>query len=406
MNPVITRACYTVGLLVLFPLFVTVHGVIWVQQGVSFAPAVYGMKLALIPFLIVATAAVFPEILKDKMLRRAAWITVPCFAISLVMPWVHGDAINHYYVTDFAGLAVTVSALVVVFALLNRGILTLAWIERVFAAFLFIAASYTAIFFLINDGLKLNIPLEMHIPLALVLGAYLTPVEGGYRPPFIIVPIIALACLLSVLRENILIYTLVGAFCIVRSVFISSCRKAALLYIATTILLFVVVPDTRNLVIDRWHSIAIMKPGEANNSDYKYFSFIDASINQRLVEMELMYNEMRKEPMSFYTGKGFGATYKNINDVLIYYGERVHNAHSTPFLVYFRNGPPGLLLFMAIGIAAGITLFSRNTFVFRTSLCVLALYGALLFNQYLYWSVQYGLAVALWLYSLQHRRQP
>jgi hypothetical protein len=116
-----------------------------------------------------------------------------------------------------------------------------------------------------------------------------------------------------------------------------------------------------------------------------------------------MFREMSRSWISLIFGEGFGATYENKDGVLIYYGPQVHNAHSTPFLLYFRNGFYGLLLFLIPGLIAAVTIFSRDDRLFRASLALGVMYLALLFNQYLYWGVQFGMGVALWAYCYKHR---
>lgn len=132
--------------------------------------------------------------------------------------------------------------------------------------------------------------------------------------------------------------------------------------------------------------------------------FADGSLNQRLIEMELMFKEMSRSWLSLILGEGFGAQYENKGGVLIYYGPQVHNAHSTPFLLYFRNGIYGLLLFIIPGLIAAVTIFARDDRLFRASLALGVMYLALMFNQYLYWGVQFGMGVALWFHCLKRRK--
>lgn len=388
---------YRSALLIAFPLGIALHGLVWVTMGHSYAPAIYAMKLVFLPFLLVALLTTW----RDLFSCRRFWVycasCAPLFVGSLLAPIALDTAINRfYYVTDFAGIGVTLSAVAISYVLLRRGDMGIADLERISAIYLVIISIYIMFYFVLSGGGKVSVNPEMSFPMALVVGAYLVPTSDGYQPPFWIILLTALACAVSQLRENLALFVLLAAICIVRGAFYDINWRNVALYILSAVFVLLVTPD---LIADRIQTIEFGRGsapsfGGASANPFQV-SFADASAKQRMVEVRLMYEEMLLRPWSFVFGQGFGATYLNEGGVLVFYGERVHNAHSTPFVVYFRNGLYGLLLYaVPISIAAS-SIFRRNEIVFRASLCVVAVYAALMGNQYLYWSVPIGVSIAL-----------
>lgn len=397
---------YKIGLLGLFPLLIAVHGGYWVIYHQSLAPVVYAMKLVFLPFLAVGAIVVYRRVLVDKTAFLVAALVVPLFLLSLVSPFVTGGGLGFYYFTDAAGFIVSVGSVIVIYLLLRGHHLTVALFEKLLTWFLVIVSAYTIFYYYFSGGMKISITPEMQIPMAVAMGAYFFPGKFGYRPPVWLFFLVALACAHSLLRENIFVFSLLGMACMCGSFFYSVERGRILRFLFAVFFAFIVC-FFLGVVDFSWgssFSAAMHKHHEAGNA--VAVMRVDGSVMQRYDEAALVFKEMSKAPFSFLLGKGFGATYENVDGVLLYYGERVHNIHSTPIAVYYRNGLYGIIVYLIPGIAAAFTIFSRNPFVFRTSLCVGILYATLFFNQYLYWNVQYGLAVAMWLYSLTRRDDP
>lgn len=447
--------------------------------------------------------------------------------ISLLVPFFFTDQTDFfYYITDSVGLILTIVSIIVFYQLLHVGAMTLNDIENIFAEFCLVLSIYMIIYYFASGGDKISITPEVHIPMAIVIGAYLSPVPHGYRPSIWLIALIGLACALSQLRENLVIYALVGAVCVLRSLFYPGNKREAALFVAATLIIVLVLPVPRNLVLDRFVSmefslkaplvtvaevekapppapepaaapgrsiidaqaprqpvaqsvpeartgtlataapplpspaagavetqapspLTARQAGEraaessgqrpasgasaepATSADVPVAAiqaplphktepaeplqtqtevsiskevFTDGSLNQRVIEMNLMLQELSQSAAMLVLGKGFGATYENKDGVLIYYGARVHNAHSTPFLVYFRNGLYGVVLYFIPLALVMFTIFSRNVILFRASLALLVIYVALFFNQYFYWGYQFGLAMALWMYCYERRK--
>lgn len=378
-------ALYKLALLVVMPLCLLAHGVYWLLHHQSLALSVYAMKLAFVPFVAGSFLYAFPDLLQEKIFRIFLLLTVPVFVFSLSSPFYLDLAIGHYYFTDAFGLALTMIAVPVAYVLLNRGVLSFQELEKLFGAYLLIVSSYIVLYFIFGNGEKISITPEMTIPMAIVLSAYVFPSSSAYRPSVWLILLVAIACVLSQLRENMAVFLLVAVLCAVRE---RGRRSLVLLSLAGIVFatFYLVRPHT-------FDDPALFTRNEIGER------VVNLSVKQREIEVALMQAEMQKEPRSAILGMGFGATYENSLGVLKYYGDRVHNAHSTPAVVYFRNGAYGLFLFVLPLVAALWLVWDRRTVVFRLSLCVLIFYAATIFNQYLYWNVHYGLMIGLLIHS-------
>ncbi len=378
-------ALYKLALLVVIPVCLLAHGVYWLLHDQSLALTVYAMKLAFVPFIAVSFLYAFPDLLQEKIFRVFLVLTIPVFVFSLSAPFYLDLGISHYYFTDAFGLALTLIAGPVAYALLKRGFLIFQELEKLSAAYLLIVSSYIVLYFIFGNGEKISTSPEMTMPMAIVLSAYVFPSSSAYRPSVWLMLLVAISCVLSQLRENMAAFLLVAGLCAARE---RGRRSLVLLSLAGIVfaVFFLVRPHT----FDRPALFSSNEIGE---------KIVNLSVKQRQIEIALMQAEMQKEPGAAILGMGFGATYENSLGVLKYFGDRIHNAHSTPAVVYFRNGAYGLFLFVLPLVAALWLVWDRRPVVFRLSLCMLIFYAAMIFNQYLYWNVQYGLMIGILIHS-------
>lgn len=381
---------YKLALLVLFPIFVAVHGIVWIVSTNSLAFSVYAMKLVFMPFLIAGIVLTAFQISAERRKVVYALAITPLFALSMLSPFITGKGVNFYYIADTIGLAITIVSIFVVFALLKRGALTLYVIEQTSAYYLAIISAYIVVYYFVSGGMKISITPEMQIPMAIMFGAAFFPISNGYRTPAWIFVLVAIGCYLSLLRESVAVFALLAAVCAIRRfcarnwlrIFVggAACLLVVLLFAGYVSDLPDIFQFTNDLGQDR--------------------ALYDESVMQRFVEIEMVFAEMQKVPLSFILGQGFGATYENVDGGLVHYGDQVHNVHSTPAAIYLRHGLYGVFLYFSVFVYACLTIFSADKLVFRASLVVVIMYATLFFNQYLYWNVQFGLALALWFYSL------
>lgn len=381
---------YRIGLLMLFPAFIAIHGAFWITSYSSFAISVYAMKLVFLPFLIFCIFFNFSSIIKERGLFWYAAVVLICLILSMTTPFISGKGTNFYYYTDALGFAVTIISIPVVYVALKNKKISFGLIEKTSVQFLIIISIYIILYYFISGGMKISITPEMQIPMAIMFGAYFFSPRSGYRVPMWVFPLVFIGCLLSQLRENMVVFMLLTIICLMRW---SRLARLVLGGIGTmVIIMFAInnlteITDVKNAIIS----------ADQNND------FLDISIMQRFVEIDMVYTELQRNPLSLFLGQGFGATYENIDGKLIFYGGQVHNVHSTPAAVYLRNGLYGVILYFIVFAFASFTIFSKNNLVFRTSLCLVIMYATLFFNQYLYWNVQFGLSVAMWLYSMYRK---
>jgi ABC-type multidrug transport system fused ATPase/permease subunit len=341
------------------------------------------MKLAFIPFLTHCLFKNFHKIINEKWVVWYLALVLIVFVISVFTPFIIGGGVNFYFFTDILGFGLTVVSLPILYAAFKYKTITILFIEKISAKYLTIISFYIIFYYVISGGMKISITPEMQIPMAIIFGAYFFGLNKSYRPSLWIFSLVLVACILSQLRENVIVYLLLLVICLTRK-WIWVRWTLAGLGLFTLVLSAVFYSSMTKEVI----SIVF---GFENIQD-----ILSPSVLQRFVEIDLVFAEMAKVPLSFFWGQGFGATYENINNQLEFYGDRVHNIHSTPTMLYLRNGPYGVFLFFSVFVFACIKIFSRNDYQFRVALIVVVFCLTLFFNQYLYWNIHFGLILAMW----------
>jgi hypothetical protein len=389
VNP---QALYKIGVLWVFPFFVALHGFVWVSYGISFAPAVYAMKLALFPFFFLTLLKFWKQIVSGRDFIFWLPLIGLCAVGSLISPFVTGKGITGYYFSDFVGFSVAVGSVFACYTLFKLGKLDLSFIEKVSVQYLILISVYIVGYFFLSGGMKISITPEMQIPMAIAFGAFFFKRENGYVPGIWVFPVIFVGCYFSLLRENLIVFGLLLAICLARRI-AGSVMSWRVIGFAGSALLAVVVVLLFSQIVSSFQELTVRGANQV----------LDDSLLQRFVEVEMVWSEMERAPLSWWIGQGFGAEYANYSGELIFYDRYVHNIHSSPMMVYFRNGALGIVLYMFVFMSGVVCLFSRSMFVFRSALCVTVFFATLFFNQYLYWNVQFGLIVGLLLFSLRCR---
>jgi hypothetical protein len=383
---------YKIGVLWFFPFFVALHGVVWVAYGISFAPAVYAMKLALFPFFLLTVLLYWKPIVSNGYFLLWLPLIALCALISLISPFVTGKGFSTYYLPDFVGFSVSVISIFACYALFKLGKLDLKLIDKLAAQYLIVISLYIVGYFFLSGGMKISITPEMQIPMAFLFSAYFFRRRDGYIPSIWIFPLVFAGCYFSLLRENLVVFGLLLAICLARRVAGSVMSWRVIGVVGSICIGAIALLFFAQLV-------ASFQELTARGAD----QVLDDSILQRFLEVEMVWSEMERSPLSWWIGQGFGAEYANYSGQLTFYKSYVHNIHSSPMMVYFRNGALGLSLYVFVFLSAIGGLFSRSILVFRSALCVTVFFATLFFNQYLYWNVQFGLIVGLFLYSLRER---
>ena len=128
--------------------------------------------------------------------------------------------------------------------------------------------------------MKISITPEMQIPMAIIFGVYFFRSETSYRPPLWIFPLVFLGCLLSLLRENLIVFGLLTILCLFRRYRFSrwifgSVGSVALLMI----------------IINNLPEISLLLNAILNTQT---LGFIDTSIMQRFIEIKFCRNQTVK----------------------------------------------------------------------------------------------------------------
>jgi hypothetical protein len=378
---------YKAGMLYAFNAFIILHGIIWVLKGTSFAPAVYAMKLSLIPFFLIGLLKCNKAILSEKTFIIIFPLLLFLTAQSLFTPFIIGKGINKYYFTDAIGMLLPILSIFIVVALLKKGVIDLYFIEKTSTHFVVIVSIYIVIYFIASGGMKISITPETQIPLAIMFGAYFFKVNGGYKPKLWMFILAFAGCYYSLLREGLIVFGLLILITFLRKIIGGGSVWRALLIslmIGFAVIASFYIQTATNLI----QTIV----SNNNGSD------LDGSILQRFVEIDMVIYEMTRSPISLLLGQGFGAHYGNIDEKLLAYGETVHNIHSTPIMIYFRNGIIGLFLYLALIIYTLKSLLSKSDIIFRCATTGIIFIASLLFNQYFYWNIQVGIVVGMMIY--------
>jgi hypothetical protein len=378
---------YKVGMLYAFTTCIVLHGIFWVSKGISFAPAVYLMKLSLVPFFLIALLKLNKTILSEKTFI----ILFPVFLFltiqSLLSPFITGKGFNGYYLTDAIGMLLPILSVFVVVALLRKGIINLYFIEKTSTHFVVIVSIYIVIYYIASGGMKISITPETQIPLAIMFGAYFFKVNGGYKPRLWMFILAFAGCYFSLLREGLIVYGLLIFITFLRK--ITGGERSWRVLLISSMIGFAVIASMYNQMATSFVQTIVSNDNDAN---------IDGSILQRFVEIDMVISEMTESPISLLLGQGFGAHYGNMDGKLLAYGELVHNIHSTPIMIYFRNGLIGLFLYLALLIYTLKSLMSKSDIVFRCANTAIIFIASLLFNQYFYWNVQVGIVFGMMIY--------
>ena len=376
---------------VLVPLCFFGHGYIWFKSGQSESNAllVYGMKLAYCVYLlgVLLGAKWNGGYLKEKFF---VFFMLMTFIFSSFVPFFNTKLINErYYIGDLLGF------LIVIFYYSC----TLAYIRSNKDGFDFICStvvlgsfftSLVVIFFYVaSGGEKVSIPPELHLGAAFALSRlFWLKIDGK---SIVIAFVIGLACVLSLQRMTLIIVVLpvLCLFLFDASRFIRSLPGLVLLA------LIVVTPNLDKI------SEKITELIPENN----VMTFSDSSVNQRLVEVDLIAREIKKGSLlNYFLGFGFGAVYENKDYLIPNKGNYIHHSHIALVSVFFRNGLLGIISVFIIPFL----FFVRFRFDSNYKIALvgfISTYVALISDQYIYWGALFAISLALCSHSIVRGRR-
>lgn len=378
---------------VLIPALMTVHAVIWYGRAVSSSAAVYGLKLVGAGFLVVFLLRYRPSALVRRSLLPVWVPAVLLFVTGVLTPiGFLSETEPGYYLTDAVGWLATPAYIGAIYFLLRRGYVTLEALFDLLTWATAIVCFGLLVAWFLTGGEKVSIPPDIHLGIAVTLARWLTARGGNRAVHHATVAVILLGVAASAFRMNYVVTMLTIAAGIGWSLWRQPAPRALLRAVGVAALLGLVVLGFWQQVRGRVESVALA--GEVDLAAGQVVA--DRSAGQRFLEGVLIADEVSQAPLALVAGKGFGATYANTGGLIPHYPARQHNAHSTILVVLLRSGLLGVLIVFSVPFLALRDVVSRERDRFVAGLGMLMTYVALMTDQYLYWSLSFGMAFAMW----------
>lgn len=375
------------GLFFLIPISLLIHGLIWVNLGYSSAAMVYSMKLSyiivLVGMLIFCGFRVTKNInWRDYLIIWGLLLTV---LFSTFSPFMSEIGSLKYLISDFVGFLLIPIYYVAAVSYIKK---TENGIENFINLIIdfTVAISIVVIFYYIySGGDKVSIPPELHFGAAISFAAVIFCKNKIKLSSYIKIIIIIFACVVSQQRINLLILIVPIALYVLMNAF--NVKKIVLFFTILVLFAYVIFIFKSDLLTQVIMSFALTESSQGG--------FEDGSANQRIVEISLIINEMSKfDYLTQIFGKGLGAEYENLGGTIPHYDEYMHHAHSSPFLIWLRNGLFGVVIFFILPLIYA-PLFRKNNFNYIALSGLISTYLALLVDQYIYWGALYSFSLAL-----------
>jgi hypothetical protein len=440
------------------PVLLLLHGFIWTTSGgVSSALIVYLMKLTPLIFAVLAIVAVgaggLQQILRSRLIVCLAGLLV----LGAISPLFYEDRPSlFYWLADAAGLSALFCYALLTRQLLRSDLKIKEIIHRVIIA----GAAATSIvicgLWVWSGGGKVSIPPDINYGIALTFVLYFSEKKEAFNPkvaPFVVAAGVAA----SMFRMNMILALAAGTAGLLWSlVYGGGRRRFWRLAEATLMIAFVVVlfhqtlgETISRLNLRNWNPLGAIEvvvseqedssegkaasdesissersneserpieqensheeeatPQAATNSNHPEMKVLVENsraatdgIEQRYVEAVLVIEELQKHPASFLTGRGFGASFENVDNVLGGHGAREHSVHNSIFAILLRSGLIGVVIFLTLPVLALRSLFQfRWKFdIFVPTIALLAIYLACMTDQYVSWGGYLGIAAGVWL---------
>ena len=387
-----------VVLVIIVPVLLTTHGLIWGSLGTSSSAMVYGVKLSslLFIFIMMINLGTKPIFFKKNSKNLNFFLLI--FLTGLLTPFVIQDKLNFfYYLSDSIGFLILFLTIFYVRFLLEKKIIEVKDLYNVLIWSMFLISLGIIVNYFLSGRGKVSIPPEIHFALAIFFCSYFIGYRFSKLHKLFTLLLILVAVFLSQFRMNMVIAfgsILIGYLW---SMKVGSNKEVFKKIIILGFLVFTVFYMFSDILIDRLDSI---KLSDDFGSDITTV-FEDKSANQRFIESYLVLKEMDDyEFLIKFLGKGFGAQYTNIGNVIPNYPLRQHHVHNTIMTLYIRNGLMGILIFLLPTIYMVKGFFSKKRNFFLITVGMLFAYVALGTDQYIYWGLNFGICIAIFQYEL------
>lgn len=403
--------CFLLFLLVFgYALMLLSHGILWGEQQFSSSFFVYGMKISLACYVFLIVF-LFPWTQRILTVRSAIFFII--FIGSSLTPFLYSSTKSaFYYFADMGGFLVFGGTLLITKQLLVRRVFTiddyLSFLQ-IFA----LAVSCVVIGCYVVFGLKVSIPPELHGSLVSSLLLILFYSTNTYRKVFFVGGTLVVGGVFS-----LHVVTIFSIFFALALYGIFSWYEKKTNWSALLVLMIIFVVCLGSVKLNSLNSLGRYEVFKPNRSEYMQdvFSkekkdtefvkqFLLKKTGVRGIEAYLVLAEMKQAGFGeALFGKGFGATFSNIEGLLPKKASFVHHAHITPIILFLRNGIIGVLLWVVAGVWSFKALFTKNRpqFIFAAG-CTMNMIASLT-DQYMYWGVLNGIYFGGLLY-LQYQKK-
>ena len=371
---------------ILVPLCVFGHGYIWFKSGQSESNAlfVYGMKLSYCVYLlgVLLGAKCCRGNFKDIFFIFFMFVTL---IVSSFTPFLDINLIDRkYYIGDLLGFLIVIFHYSCTLAYIRSNEDGFDFICSTVVLGSFVTSLVVIFFYVASGGEKVSIPPELHLGTALALSRLFWLKMNGKSIGIALV--IALACVLSMQRINLIIVVL-PVLCLI----LFDASRFIRLLPGLVLLALIVVSPNLNKISEK---VTTLVPED------DVMSFSDASINQRFVEIDLIAKEMKEGTLlNYFLGFGFGAVYENKDYLIFNKGDHIHHSHIALGSIFFRNGLLGIISVFIIPFL----FFVRFRFDSNYKIALvgfISTYVALISDQYIYWGALFAISLALCSYSI------
>ena len=370
-----------VGIPVLF-LF---HSVTWHSIGVSSSTAVYAMKIfAVITLIPLLMRGVIYAPNDRGFLTFNLLVALIFFSSFITVMWQDYFSL-FYFLADSLGFLLFCGYAQFGYMLRAKYSYVPSAISKELNVFLILISIVIILGFIQSGGQKVSIPPDMHFAtIFCFLCFFLRESKLSMLTGIFFVLLVSVSAFLTLHKVSLGAIGFSFVYLLIYRLRNFSIKNVAVVLFLVLTFLFIVFNFGSNLLNE--FSVEINDAGDG---------FVGGSANQRILESLLIFDEMAQSSyLTQILGKGFGSHYFNPG-IIEHYPDYVHQGHSTPFILWLRNGVLGVSLFAFIAIYSFRSLFSKNPerLIFAAPLFYCCL--ASLVDLYIYWGFFMGFGTGL-----------
>jgi len=365
--------------------FFCYHSVLWHSTNESSSFAVYAMKIIPIVTLIPLLFRGGIYIPRDRGFLIFNALFALTFFTSIITAIFQDYFSLFYFIADLVGFLIFWLYVQFGYMLRVKYSYEPKDISKELSIFLFFISVVIILGFILSGGQKVSIPPDMHFATVfLFLCFFLKENRLSFLATIFLILLVSSAAFLSL--HKITLGGVAFSFIFLVILFLRKFSIKSLVLLVGIAMLFcaIVVSYGSNLFAN--FSVEINNSGDG---------FQGSSANQRISEALLIYDDLTKSSrLSQVLGKGFGAHYFN-SGIIEHYPQYVHQGHSTPFILWIRNGVFGVVLFFYVATLSFRYLFSKTTNSFILSASLFYCFLASVVDLYIYWGFFMGLGTGM-----------